>query len=269
MWPERATWTRPVAHSGDMPKHARWAMMSNLDPNRSPRMPQPTLAPRRSAAIRVAVVEDDAACRQSLVQALQTAPDMQLAWQAAARAPALALLPTEALDVLLVDLGLPDGSGLEVIAAARQQWPDCAVMVSTIFGDETHVLRSIEAGAMGYLLKDIDTPTLLDEVRSLHAGGSPINPMVARKLLLRTAGMAAAAPATSNAAEGAETALSTREAEVLRMVARGHTLEEVAQALGVSRHTVRSFVRRIYGKLQVGTRAEAVRSAASRGWLDE
>ena len=121
MWPERATWTRPVAHSGDMPKHARWAMMSNLDPNRSPRMPQPTLAPRRSAAIRVAVVEDDAACRQSLVQALQTAPDMQLAWQAAARAPALALLPTEALDVLLVDLGLPDGSGLEVIAAARQQ----------------------------------------------------------------------------------------------------------------------------------------------------
>ena len=269
MWPERATWTRPVAHSGDMPKHARWAMMSNLDPNRSPRMPQPTLAPRRSAAIRVAVVEDDAACRQSLVQALQTAPDMQLAWQAAARAPALALLPTEALDVLLVDLGLPDGSGLEVIAAARQQWPDCAVMVSTIFGDETHVLRSIEAGAMGYLLKDIDTPTLLDEVRSLHAGGSPINPLVARKLLLHTAGMAAAAPATSNAAEGAETALSTREAEVLRMVARGHTLEEVAQALGVSRHTVRSFVRRIYGKLQVGTRAEAVRSAASRGWLDE
>ena len=272
MWPERATWTRPVAHSGDMPKHARWAMMSNLDPNRSPRMPQPTLAPRRSAAIRVAVVEDDAACRQSLVQALQTAPDMQLAWQAAARAPALALLPTEALDVLLVDLGLPDGSGLEVIAAARQQWPDCAVMVSTIFGDETHVLRSIEAGAMGYLLKDIDTPTLLDEVRSLHAGGSPINPMVARKLLMRAASpgqSAEVAPPPAQPAAVTDAAPSAREAELLRMVARGHTLEEVAQALGVSRHTVRSFVRRIYGKLQVGTRAEAVRSAASRGWLDE
>ncbi|MBS0402128.1 MAG: response regulator transcription factor [Proteobacteria bacterium] len=231
-------------------------------------MPPPsTPAPSRTAAIRVAVVEDDAACRASVVQAVQAAPDMRLAWQAAARAPALALLPDTPLDVLLVDLGLPDGSGLAVIAAARQQWPDCAVMVSTIFGDETHVLRSIEAGAMGYLLKDLDAPALLEEVRSLHAGGSPINPMVARKLLLRTAGGdTPAGPAAPVAPAGA---LSAREAEVLRLVARGHTLEEVAQALGVSRHTVRSFVRRIYDKLQVGTRAEAVRAAARQGWLDE
>lgn len=231
-------------------------------------MPPPsTPAPSRTAAIRVAVVEDDAACRASVVQAVQAAPDMRLAWQAAARAPALALLPDTPLDVLLVDLGLPDGSGLAVIAAARQQWPDCAVMVSTIFGDETHVLRSIEAGAMGYLLKDLDAPALLEEVRSLHAGGSPINPMVARKLLLRTAGGdTPAGPAAPAAPAGA---LSAREAEVLRLVARGHTLEEVAQALGVSRHTVRSFVRRIYDKLQVGTRAEAVRAAARQGWLDE
>ncbi|WP_293225641.1 response regulator transcription factor [Ottowia sp.] len=231
-------------------------------------MPPPsTPAPSRTAAIRVAVVEDDAACRASVVQAVQAAPDMRLAWQAAARAPALALLPDTPLDVLLVDLGLPDGSGLAVIAAARQQWPDCAVMVSTIFGDETHVLRSIEAGAMGYLLKDLDAPALLEEVRSLHAGGSPINPMVARKLLLRTAGGDTPAGPTAPAAPAG--ALSAREAEVLRLVARGHTLEEVAQALGVSRHTVRSFVRRIYDKLQVGTRAEAVRAAARQGWLDE
>lgn len=229
--------------------------------------------PEPPAAIRVAVVEDDAACRASVVQAVQTAPDMHLAWQAAARAPALALLPGAPLDVLLVDLGLPDGSGLEVIAAARQQWPDCAVMVSTMFGDEAHVLQSIAAGAMGYLLKDVAAPALLDEVRSLHAGGSPINPMVARKLLLRTAG--AAAPAVAHAAgrdgakaEGAGDCLSEREAEVLRHVARGHTLDEVALALDVSRHTVRSYVRRIYGKLQVSTRAQAVHAAARQGWLD-
>ena len=91
--------------------------------------------------------------------------------------------------------------------------------------------------------------------------------MVARKLLLRTAGGdTPAGPAAPAAPAGA---LSAREAEVLRLVARGHTLEEVAQALGVSRHTVRSFVRRIYDKLQVGTRAEAVRAAARQGWLDE
>ena len=240
-------------------------------------MPPPsTPAPSRTAAIRVAVVEDDAACRASVVQAVQAAPDMRLAWQAAARAPALALLPDTPLDVLLVDLGLPDGSGLEVIAAARRQWPGCAVMVSTLFGDESHVLRSIEAGAMGYLLKDIDATALLEELRSLHAGGSPINPLVARKLLLRTAA-GAAAPAAPTAGTDAdvvpsaredEAALSAREAEVLRLVARGHTLAEVAQALGVSRHTVRSFVRRIYDKLQVGSRAQAVHSAARRGWLD-
>ncbi len=251
-----------------MPKAARWAMMSHLATPQPTMLPSLTAALRPAAPIRAAVVEDDAACRQSVVQAVQAAPDMRLAWQAAARAPALALLPGAPLDVLLVDLGLPDGSGLEVIAAARRHWPACAVMVSTIFGDEGHVLRSIEAGAMGYLLKDIDTPALLEEVRSLHAGGSPINPMVARKLLQRTASGSAPAGATTPAA-ATEGALSAREAKVLRQVARGHTLEEVAQALGVSRHTVRSFVRRIYDKLQVGTRAEAVRAAARQGWLDE
>ena len=154
-----------------MPKAARWAMMSHLATPQPTMLPSLTAALRPAAPIRAAVVEDDAACRQSVVQAVQAAPDMRLAWQAAARAPALALLPGAPLDVLLVDLGLPDGSGLEVIAAARRHWPACAVTVSTIFGDEGHVLRSIEAGAMGYLLKDIDTPALLEEVRSLHAGG--------------------------------------------------------------------------------------------------
>ena len=236
--------------------------MPPSDPSSSPQTPP-------STTIRVAVVEDDAACRASVVQAVQAAPDMRLAWQAAARAPALALLPGAPLDVLLVDLGLPDGSGLEVIAAARQHWPDCAVMVSTMFGDEAHVLHSIEAGAMGYLLKDVEAPALLDELRSLHAGGSPINPLVARKLLLRTAGAAPQPAAQADAAQPEGERLSAREAEVLRRVARGHTLAEVAQALGVSRHTVRSYVRRIYGKLQVSTRAQAVHAAARRGWLDE
>src|SRR3989344_999799 len=131
------------------------------------------------------------------------------------------------LDVLLLDLGLPDGSGLDVLAALRARWPQAAAMVSTIFGDEVHVLDAIAAGAMGYLLKDLPATAVVDEVRSLHAGGSPINPMVAR----------------------------------------GHTLDEVARAMGVSRHTVRTFVRRVYAKLQVTTQAEAVSAAARQGWI--
>ena len=228
-----------------------------------------------ASAIDVAVVEDDAACRIALVAALNAAPDMRLLWAAATRAEALAALGdrmAQAPDVLLVDLGLPDGSGLDVIAAARTRWPGVAPMVSTIFGDEEHVLAAIEAGAMGYLLKDATPEAVIGEVRSLHAGGSPINPLVARKLLLHAQRGGAPAADVAEAIEAAAgdelPSLSARELEVLRLVSRGHTLAEVAQALAVSPHTARTFVRRIYAKLQVKSRGEAVRVAAHQGLLD-
>jgi DNA-binding NarL/FixJ family response regulator len=224
----------------------------------------------------VAVVEDDFVCRNALAHALQGAADMHLQWVAASRAEALAALQADdaPLDVLLLDLGLPDGSGLDVLAVLRARWPGAAAMVSTIFGDEAHVLGAIEAGAMGYLLKDLPPSAVVDEVRSLHAGGSPINPMVARKLLLRRAQSPVTAKPSAGlepglaAAEITEVAPSAREAELLRMVARGYTLDVVARAMGVSRHTVRTFVRRVYAKLQVTTQAEAVSAAARKGWID-
>ncbi|MNV11528.1 Oxygen regulatory protein NreC [compost metagenome] len=235
--------------------------------------------PRASSAsaangepIRVATVEDDAVCLQALAHAVETAQGLSMVWMAANRREALSLLPRQPLDVLLVDLGLPDGSGLDVITAARQAWPDCAVMVSTIFGDETHVLRAIEAGAMGYVLKDLSAQELVAEIRSLHAGGSPINPMVARKLLLRHTVQAAPVEPVGAVAAPACVPLvspSAREAETLRLVSRGYTVDEVASALGVSPHTVQTFVRRIYTKLQVNSRAEAVREGARHGWLSE
>lgn len=214
------------------------------------------------------MVEDDAACRLALDDAVGIAPGLRLVWAAASRREALELLQSDApLDVLLVDLGLPDGSGLEVIAAARSRWPLCSVMVSTMFGDEMHVLKAIEAGAMGYVLKDLSASELVSEIRSLHAGGSPINPMVARKLLLRQAAQPAVVPAVAEAAASLVSPPSAREAEVLSLVARGHTVEEVAGVLGVSPHTVQTFVRRIYTKLQVNSRAEAVREGVRQGWL--
>lgn len=240
--------------------------MPNTDP------PAAAAAP---APIRVATVEDDAASRIALVAALNAAGDMRLLWAASARTEALAALArpdAEPPDVLLVDLGLPDGSGLEVIAAARRRWPACAPMVCTIFGDEEHVLAAIEAGAMGYLLKDATPEVVVQEVRSLHAGGSPINPLVARKLLLHAQRGGAPAADVAEAIEAAAgdelPSLSARELEVLRLVSRGHTLAEVAQALVVSPHTARTFVRRIYAKLQVKSRADAVRVAAHQGLLD-
>jgi DNA-binding NarL/FixJ family response regulator len=102
--------------------------------------------------IHVVIVEDDPGFRDALSQIVQTAPDMRLVGMASTRAEGLALLQGPPADVLLVDLGLPDGSGIDIIRAAALQWPSCSTMVSTNFGDETHVMRSIEAGAAGYLL---------------------------------------------------------------------------------------------------------------------
>lgn len=218
--------------------------------------------------IRIAVVEDDAACRTALAYALQAAPDMCVQWVACSRAEALtALQDGPPLNVLLLDLGLPDGSGLDVLPALRARWPAAVAMVSSMFGDEAHVLHAIEAGAMGYLLKDLPPQAVLDEVRSLHAGGSPINPLVARKLLLRQR-QAALPPLRQPAPAQIDAAPSAREVELLRMVAHGHSVDEVAQAMGVSRNTVRTFVRRVYVKLQVTTRAEAVTAALRQGWLE-
>jgi len=221
--------------------------------------------PAASAPLRVGVVEDDAASRSTFVAMIGAQPDLALAMVAASRAEALALLPQAPMDVLLVDLGLPDGSGLDVIRATRAQWPGCSVLVSTIFGDEAHVLRSIEAGAMGYLLKDVSAGELAEEIRNLHAGGSPISPMVARKILMRAVAAAAPQPAPS---PSPAVALSAREREVLQLVSKGFTTDEAAAALGVSGTTVLTFVRRIYAKLQVSTRAEAIAVAHRHGLLE-
>jgi DNA-binding NarL/FixJ family response regulator len=232
-------------------------------------VPPAASAPGRPLALRVGVVEDDPASRETFVSMIGAQRDMAVVMVATSRQEALAQLPQCPLDVLLVDLGLPDGSGLDVIRAARGLWSGCSILVSTIFGDEAHVLRSIEAGAMGYLLKDSDAAELAEEIRSLHAGGSPISPMVARKILARAVAgpPAQGAAAPRKAPDGA--GLSARELEVLRHVSKGFTTEETAAAMGVSRTTVLTFVRRIYAKLQVNTRAEAVHAAYKHGLLGD
>lgn len=121
---------------------------------------------------------------------------------------------------------------------------------------------------MGYLLKDVSADELAQEIRNLHAGGSPISPMVARKILMRA--VAAPPPPAPMPAPppGLAVALSAREREVLQLVSKGFTTDEAAAALGVSGTTVLTFVRRIYAKLQVSTRAEAIAVAHQRGLLN-
>lgn len=230
-------------------------------------------APPEPRPIRVAIVEDDVHFLDALRATIEDAPDMVLGAVSCTRAQALRTLQGEAADVLLVDLGLPDGSGIDVIRAAVRQWPHCSVMVSTAFGDEQHVIRSLEAGAAGYLLKDSEPHSMLSEIRSLHAGGSPISPLIARQILMRFVSQQTDKPsarAPERASSAKETAnLSARERQVLEYITKGFNSEEIARLMEVSRHTVQTFVRRIYSKLEVSSRTEAIFEARQRGLLDD
>jgi DNA-binding NarL/FixJ family response regulator len=219
--------------------------------------------------IHVAIVEDDPDFGSALSVVVQDAPDMQLTGRAGTQAEGLALLSGPPADVLLVDLGLPDGSGIEVIRAAARQWPSCSIMVSTNFGDETHVMRSIEAGAAGYLLKDSSPSRMSDEIRSLANGGSPISPIIARQVLarFRQPPAAPAAGSAPGAGEEVATLLSQREKEVLDYITKGFTVHEIAALMQLSHFTVRTFVRRIYSKLKVTSKAEAIYEARTQGLL--
>jgi DNA-binding NarL/FixJ family response regulator len=215
----------------------------------------PGQATSDSRPIRVLVVEDDPRFRTAFTAAIAGSRDLELLAQAASLGEAFTLLSGSAPDVLLVDLGLPDGSGVDLIRAARVAWPTTDIMVSSVFGDESHVLRSIEAGAVGYLLKDSEPERIVEQIRSLRSGGSPISPLIARQVLARLH-----APSTP-----AETSLSVRETEVLSYITKGFSYDEIVRLLQISRPTVLTYVRRIYAKLQVNSKTEAVYEARKQG----
>ena len=220
-----------------------------------------------SPLIRVALVEDDVHFQNAFMEAIQEAPDMLLLDVAGTRAEGLMALDKTQADVLLVDLGLPDGSGIDVIRAAHAKWPGCSIMVSTTFGDEMHVMQSIEAGASGYLLKDSEPERMVFEIRSLYAGGSPISPLIARQILMRFKSTDRSSATFVEQRRRSDT-LSTREKEVLEYITKGFTSDEIAALMSVSRHTVQTFVRRIYAKLEVNSKAEAIFEARNQGLLD-
>lgn len=222
-----------------------------------------------TSIIRVALVEDDVHFQTAIATVITASSDMQLVSVAGTCADGLKALEAGPADVLLVDLGLPDGSGIDVIRAAHRLWPTCAVMVCTTFGDEAHVLQSIEAGASGYLLKDSAPDNMLAEIRSLYGGGSPISPLIARQILTRFRQAPPAVPdAPVSPSAESQTPLSSREKEVLELITKGFTAEEIARLMQVSVHTVQTYVRRIYSKLKVTSKAEAIYEARNQGLLE-
>lgn len=227
----------------------------------------PDSGPGAIDMIDVMVVEDDLAFRDELCRVVEAAPDLRLHGVAGTLADGFALLQGPPADVLLVDLGLPDGSGIDLIGATAARWPRCNIMVATQFGDEAHVIRSIEAGAVGYLLKDSSPARMVDEIRSLAGGGSPISPIIARQILTRFQQNRPAPQAAPAPAAVPPSPLSARETEVLDFITKGFTTLEISKLMVLSHFTVRSFVRRIYNKLEVTSKAEAIYEARSLGLL--
>ena len=211
----------------------------------------------------VLVVEDDRRFRERFTGTFATSADFFVVDSVYTVAAGLRVLRESTVDVLVVDLGLPDGSGLQVIRAAAATRPQCAILVVTVFGDEEHVVNAIEAGASGYLLKDSSDAELLAAARDLLAGGSPISPMVARLVLNR---MRAAPDETVKGDDEVE--LSDREAQILGYVARGFSFADICGLLNITANTVKTHVNRIYRKLAVHSRAQAVYEATRLGLID-
>jgi DNA-binding NarL/FixJ family response regulator len=212
----------------------------------------------------VLIIEDDPLFREAFVDAVNKAADLHLAGVADDLPEGLRLLEQTEPDVLLVDIGLPSGSGIELIHKAHNTLPLCDVMVVTVFGDERHVLECIEAGATGYLLKGSKDLEIIDQIRSLREGGSPISPAIARQLLVRFQGVEL--PPKHDLETDAPN-LSVQERTVLEMSAKGYRYEEIARLLDLSPRTIETYVKRIYRKLQVHGKSEAIYEARKLGLL--
>lgn len=216
--------------------------------------------------VTVMLVEDDAVTRKALTLAIQAEPLLKLIAAFDSVKPALAWMEAEKADVLMTDLGLPDGSGLEIIHMCARRHPDTDIMVVTVSSDEASVLACIEAGASGYVLKDAGKTNIAQAVLDLRAGGAPMSPTIARMVLAKVRGDKK--PAASPAAQTAvTTSLTKREAAILDLIAQGDSYGEVAKLLSVSVGTVQTHIKNIYGKLSVHSRGEAVFEAHRRGLL--
>lgn len=208
---------------------------------------------------RVWIVEDDRRVLDHLVEQVQTSPRLHVLATHTTRGQALQWLAQSVRgpDVLLCDLGLPDGSGLEVIRAVGATWPACDVMVVSTFGDDVSVLSSIEAGAVGYILKDAGAHDVVQSILDMKAGAAPMSPMIARGVLTRLRRLGAAQE-PARTLDKPSPGLSEQELQVLHRIARGYSYAEIALSLKVSIHTVQSHIKNLYRKLSVHSRGAAV-----------
>jgi len=212
--------------------------------------------------IRVMLVEDHVLVREGTRELLEREEDLEVVAEAGDGEEAVRLAELRRPDVILMDVAMPRLNGIEATRRIKAANPATAVLVLTAYDDDQYIFAFLEAGAAGYLLKDVSTRDLVRAIRAVHAGESVLHPAVARKVVDYFAKRATGKPA-----EGAPETLTLRELEVLRLAARGMTNQQIADELTISVRTVQVHLSNIFGKLGVGSRTEAVLHALRRGWL--
>lgn len=210
-------------------------------------------------SVRVGIVEDDPRLREAFA-ALLSAAGMVCVTRCASAEEALEVLARDTPDVVLMDLNLPGMSGIDCTRLLRQQRPDVQVVMLTSFDDTESIVASLAAGATGYVLKRAAGAEIVQAVRDVHEGGSPMTGAIARKVV-QMFGAAAPPVPPSPAAPPVAGTLTERERAVLTGLSQGQQYKEVADTLGISINTVRKHIKAIYEKLHVNTRLDAVRKA--------
>ncbi len=231
----------------------------------------------------VLIVEDDPITREFFARSVAACAGLVLVGAVASVHEALAVLDAQGgqVDVLLTDLGLPDGSGLDVIRHALRCNPTLEPLVVSMFGDDENVLAAIEAGALGYIHKDSTPEDVAQAILDMRDGASPISPMIARRVLAKYRFQAVSVPlARASIAQSAteiiandalpnDPLLTPREQQVLLLIARGFSYAEIARLEGLSVHTVQTHIKRLYAKLSVHSKTEAIYEASRMGLLRE
>jgi DNA-binding NarL/FixJ family response regulator len=221
----------------------------------------------------VVICEDQPQILKNQLKILQESEEIEVIGTALSGEAALELLAKRQPDVLLQDLGLPRMSGIEVTREVKRRWPSVEVLIFTIFDEEVKVIEAVKAGASGYLLKGATAGKIVESIREVRAGGSVIQPNLARRLLKHfhvpeEAPGPKPAPATGQRPEPPTRPLTGREIDILRLIAKGLSNNEAAGVLSLSRATVRTHLEHIYEKLEVTNRVEAVTEGLRKGLIE-